>query len=83
MSRLGAKFTFTKAPFRYLHSVDNTLDPQGPLSQAVPHAVINKVNRELKKADVIMKKIGLYLSSTAEKCKWLSTEGTIGVHAAV
>ena len=48
----------------YLHPIDSALDPQGPLSQAVPHVMIN---REVKKAEMQMKKRSLYLLFTAEK----------------
>ena len=39
------------ALFRYLRPVDSALDPQGPLSQAVPRVVIEEVNKEVKKAE--------------------------------
>ena len=50
-----SKSTFTMAPIKCQSPFDNALDPKDPLSQAVPRAVINKVNRELKKAEAIMK----------------------------
>ena len=55
------------ALFRYLRPVDSALDPQGPLSQAVPRVVIEEVNREVKKAEAWPKKLGQYLSFTAEE----------------
>ena len=61
IKQTSAKSNFTMVLFRYLHPVDNALDPQGPLSQAILHAVINKVNMELKKADAITQKRGPYL----------------------
>jgi len=38
-------------PFHYLHPVDSSLNPHGPLAQGVTHVMINEVNRELKKTD--------------------------------
>ena len=54
-SRLGTKSTFAVAVFRYLSPIDNTLDPQGPLSQATLHAV------SMKKTEAITKKRALYM----------------------
>ena len=36
--------------FRYLRPVGKALDPQGPLSEVVPSAVIREVNLEVQKA---------------------------------
>ena len=38
------------ALFRYLRPVGKALDPQGPLSEVVPSAVIREVNLEVQKA---------------------------------
>ena len=46
------------ALFRYLCPADSTLDLQGPISQAVLRAVIEEVNREVKKAETQTKKMG-------------------------
>ena len=43
-SRLCTKSAFTMALFSYLCPIDNALDPQGPLSQAVPRAVIDEAS---------------------------------------
>ena len=72
------------ALFKYLRPVESPLDPQGPLSQAVPCAVISEVNQELKKAEATLKKRGRYLSFTAEqKAQVAKCGSTNGVRAAV
>ena len=49
------------ALFRYLRPVGKALDPQGPLSEVVPSAVIREVNLE------VQRKRGQYLSFTTEE----------------
>ena len=44
----------TMAVFGCLRPVDNALDPQGPLSQAILCAVINKENRDEKARPVLL-----------------------------
>ena len=64
--------------------VDSALDPQGPLSQAVPCVVIEEVNRQVKKAEAQPKKRGQYLSFTVEeKAQVARYASTNGVRAAV
>ncbi len=71
------------ALFRYLQPT-KILDPQGPLSNSVPSAVISEVNREVSKAEAQTKKRGSYLSFTAVEKAQVATYGsTSGVRAAV
>ena len=55
------------ALFRYPRPVGKALDPQGPLSEVVPSAVIREVNLEVQKAGGPTRKRGEYLSFTAEE----------------
>ena len=72
------------ALFRYLRPFDSALDLQGPLSQAVPHVVIEEVSKEVKKAEAQPKKRGQYLLFTAEeKVQVARYASTNGVRAAV
>ena len=72
------------ALFRYLRLVvDNALDPHGPLSQAVPRAVISEASDQLRK-DAATKKRGSYLSFTSEEKGQVAKYGsTSGVCAAI
>ena len=71
--------------FRYLRPVgDDVLDSKGPLSQCVPSAVLEEVNKEITAAARTEKKLGKYsFFSPEEKVKVAKYASIHGVHAAV